>query len=99
MDKNQVVLGDNKDLFTKTFLANDFNWIAFDAPQEPIRAKVKTRYKQKEQWATIRANSDGTVTVTFDEPQRAITVGQAAVLYDGDVVLGGGTIIKTQTNL
>ncbi len=99
MDKNQVVLGDNKDLFTKTFLANDFNWIAFDAPQEPIRAKVKTRYKQKEQWATIRANSDGTVTVTFDEPQRAITVGQAAVLYDGDMVLGGGTIIKTQTNL
>ena len=57
--------------------------------------KVKIRYRRPEQWAVVIPKADKTVQIVFDEPQRAITPGQAAVLYDGDVVLGGGTISKT----
>ena len=61
-------------------------------PPAEFRAKAKIRYGQKEQWATVRPTGEDTVHIEFDEPQRAITSGQAAVLYDGDVVIGGGTI-------
>lgn len=93
-DDNTVVLGDEKELFHTTAIVEDFNWIAGEAPSVPIRCKAKTRYRQTEQPATATVNSDGTVTLVFDEPIRAITPGQAAVLYDGDTVLGGGVIIK-----
>ena len=92
-DDNTVVLGDESYLFRTTAKVTDFNWIAGEIPTEPIRCKAKTRYRQKEQPATATVSDDGTVTLEFDEPIRAITPGQAAVLYDGDVVLGGGTII------
>lgn len=60
-----------------------------------IGCKVKIRYRRPEQWAVVVPKPDKTVQIIFDEPQRAITPGQAAVLYDGDVILGGGTISKT----
>ena len=68
---------------------------AFSQPPERVRAKVKIRYLHKEQGATIHVLDEHTVQVRFDEPQRAITPGQAAVFYDGDIVLGGGTITST----
>ena len=91
--ENTVVLGDESHLFKTTAIVDDFNWIAGEAPAEPIRCKAKTRYRQKEQPATATVNADGTVTLVFDEPIRAITPGQAAVLYDGEIVLGGGVIV------
>lgn len=91
---NTVIVGDEAHLFRTTAIVEDFNWISGDVPTEPIRCKAKTRYRQTEQPATAIVNPDGTVTLTFDEPIRAITPGQAAVLYDGDVVLGGGVIVR-----
>ena len=61
-----------------------------------VRCKAKTRYRQQEEWATVTPLADGKIQVTFDEPQRAMTVGQAVVLYDGDTVLGGGTILREE---
>jgi len=91
---NTVILGDESALFRTEATVADFNWISGEAPDAPIRCKAKTRYRQKEQPATASVCADGTVKLVFDEPIRAITPGQAAVLYDGDVVLGGGTIIE-----
>lgn len=87
-----VVLGRNDDLFRREADVSDFNWISGEIPQSEFRCKAKIRYRQKEQWANVIPTGADTVHVTFDEPQRAITPGQAAVLYDGDTVLGGGTI-------
>lgn len=95
---NEVVLGSSEELFSREFSVRDFNWISGEAPAEPFRCKVKVRYRQQEQPALVRPNSDGTVSVAFDEPQRAITPGQAAVLYDGDIVLGGGVIDSFSEN-
>ena len=92
-EDNTVILGDESHLFKTVATVADFNWLSGDAPSDPIRCKAKTRYRQTEQPATAAVNADGTVTLTFDQPIRAITPGQAAVLYDGDVVLGGGVII------
>ena len=87
-----VVLGSNDDLFSREADVSDFNWISGEVPGGEFRCKAKIRYRQPEQWATVLPTGADTVHITFDEPQRAITPGQAAVLYDGDIVLGGGTI-------
>lgn len=92
-ETNRVVLGANADLFSRELTASDFFWSAFDTPPETLRAKAKVRYRHTEQWASVTTLADGRVRVVFDEPQRAITRGQAVVLYDGDTVLGGGTIL------
>lgn len=89
---NTITLGKNADVHQRHLTADDFNWISGSAPCRPIRCKAKIRYGQAEQPATATALSDGTVKVLFDAPQRAITPGQAVVLYDGDIVLGGGVI-------
>ena len=89
---NTVVLGDNDKLFRRELTANRVNWIAGEAPAAPFRCTAKTRYSQVEAPALAEPLPDGRVRLTFDEPQRAITAGQAAVLYDGDEVLGGGAI-------
>ena len=72
--------------------AKNFNFIAFDTPPAEFRASARVRYRQAEQPATVRVTGENTVHITFDEPQRAITKGQAVVVYDGDVVIGGGEI-------
>lgn len=87
-----VILGSNAELFAKDADVADFHWIGGVTPKEPFRCKAKIRYRQPEQWATVTPMGNSAVHITFDEPQRAITPGQAAVLYDGDIVLGGGTI-------
>ena len=91
--ENRVVLSGNDALFSRELTANDFNWIAYDVPPRELRATARVRYHQREQAATVTVFEDGHVHLVFDEPQRAITPGQAVVLYDGDTVLGGGTIL------
>ena len=87
-----VVLGSNDDLFSRQAYAIDFNWISGLVPQGELRCSIKIRYCQAEQPATVIPAGEDAVHIIFDEPQRAITPGQAAVLYDGDTVLGGGTL-------
>ena len=90
---NTIILGDETALLSKTFIARDINLIAFDSLEKPLRCLVKTRYLQKEKPAIAEQTAPDELTITFDEAQRAITPGQAAVLYDGDTVIGGGTIV------
>jgi tRNA-specific 2-thiouridylase len=92
-EKNTVTLCEDSGLFSKSLDAADFNWVALDKISGPVRVKTKIRYNQAEQWSTASQTSNDTVHVEFDEPQSAITKGQAAVLYDGDTVIGGGTIL------
>lgn len=99
MEKNQVILGENSDLFTSRLVANEFNWISGTAPTGDIYIKAKTRYKHKEQPAIARVTSNGEVKIIFEQPQRAITTGQSVVLYDGDSVVGGGKITLVESNV
>ncbi len=92
LDNNKVVLGFNDDLFTKELYAEDINLISIKEVNEPIRVSAKVRYNQKEQPATVERDGDR-LHIVFDEPQRAICKGQAVVLYDGDIVVGGGKIM------
>ena len=89
---NTILLGDNEDLFTSVLTADRVNWISGETPASPLRVTAKTRYSQTEAAATVHPLPDGRIRVEFDVPQRAITAGQAVVLYDGEQVLGGGTI-------
>lgn len=91
---NTVILGSNDDLFTKEALVTDVNWISGESPKEAIHVKAKVRYRMTEQPVTIIPLENNEVKLVFDEPQRAITPGQAAVFYDGDDVLGGGVIVR-----
>lgn len=95
-ENNTVTLCDNAGLYSRTFTVKDFNWISGAAPEGEIKCKVKVRYRQPEQPAAVEPMGENEVRITFDTPQRAISKGQAAVLYDGDTVLGGGTIDKTE---
>ena len=90
MTKNTVTVGPNEALFAKTLVATDWNWLPFPALTEPMRVTAKARYRHPEQPATVYP--DG--RVEFNEPQRAMTPGQAVVLYDGDMVVGSGTITE-----
>ena len=89
---NTILLGDNEELFTSVLTADQVNWISGETPASPLRVTAKTRYSQTEAAATVHPLPDGRIRVEFDVPQRAITAGQAVVLYDGEQVLGGGTI-------
>ena len=89
---NTILLGDDRDLFTSRLTACRVNWIAGAAPAGSIRVTAKTRYSQTEAEAAVTPLPDGRMEVVFDRPQRAVTAGQAVVLYDGDQVLGGGVI-------
>ena len=90
---NAVILTTNEGLFTKNVTAKNINLIDCDAITEPRRVKARIRYHQQEQWATVTQPDADTLQLVFDEPQRAITKGQSVVMYDGDVVVGGGTIV------
>lgn len=87
-----VVLGPSSALFTRTLTADCLNWISLPGLDAPISVTAKTRYSQREAAALVEPLPDGRVRVTFAEPQRAITAGQAVVFYDGEAVVGGGTI-------
>lgn len=92
--ENTVTLGTQRDLYRDSFTARDFNWISIPEPEpnSTVRASVRTRYHGAESPVTVTVNPYHTVLIRFDEPQKAISPGQAAVLYDGDVVIGGGII-------
>lgn len=92
VDNNKVILGFNDDLFKKEVNVKNISFTACDGLDKPERLCAKIRYNQKEQPATVTQTDENHFTIVFDEPQRAITKGQAAVLYDGDTVVGGGTI-------
>lgn len=93
IESNRVILSDNESLFSRELYAKDINLITCEKIEEPLRVKAKIRYAHKEQWATVTQEDDDLLHVIFDEPQRAIAKGQSVVLYDGDTVVGGGTII------
>ncbi len=92
--QRQVVVGDGKDLLSTTLRAKRLNWTAFDAPisREPLRVHAKIRHRHEPALASVQPVDADEVLVTFDEPQRSITPGQAVVFYDGDTVVGGGWI-------
>lgn len=90
--KNTVTIGESSDLFSDTLYAGNINFISGEGFNKPARVLAKIRYAAKEQPATVEQTGEDEIKVRFDEPQRAISPGQAVVLYDGDVVLGGGTI-------
>lgn len=89
---NTVTLCDNHELFSKEVTAKNINLISVDSISEPMRVKAKIRYRHEAQWATVTQTDKDILQVVFDEPQRAVTKGQALVLYDGDTVVGGGEI-------
>ena len=91
---NTVTIGENGSQYSRGLVADRLNFIAVEELTEPMRADVKIRFRAKEQPATVTPNGDGTVTVIFDEPQRSVTPGHGAVFYDGDIIIGGGRIIK-----
>jgi len=91
---NTVTLGGEEALYTTTVEADSFNWIR-PKPTRPVRVMAKTRYRQAEQWATVVSAEGDLTLVEFDKPQKAVAPGQALVLYDGEDVVGGGTIKHT----
>ena len=92
MEKHTVTVGPESALYSRELTAEDFNWLSIPEPDRPIRVTARTRYRQKENAAAVWPLEGSRVRLVFDRPQRAVTPGQALVLYDGDLVLGGGTI-------
>ena len=92
IQENTVTLGTSEALFLSTLEAHDINLIPMDRLDAPLRVQAKIRYSHEAQPATLWQTGENTIRVEFDTPQRAITPGQAVVMYDGDVVVGGGTI-------
>lgn len=89
---NRIILGPDSALYSTELTAERVNWLSVPAPEGPLAVTAKTRYTQKEAAATAEVLPDGRLRVTFAEPQRAVTAGQAVVLYVGEAVAGGGTI-------
>ncbi len=90
--KNQVIVGEKQDTLSTAFIVSGVNWISIPALSEPRRARVRIRYLHPEAEALLQPLGDDRMKVEFSEPQSAIAPGQEAVFYDGEVVLGGGTI-------
>jgi tRNA-uridine 2-sulfurtransferase len=90
--KNAIIIGEDDQLFTNELCAREVNWVSGRAPEKPIKVKAKIRYMHPGSEATVTPCGPGRAEVRFKDPQRAVTPGQSAVFYKGDVVLGGGTI-------
>jgi tRNA-specific 2-thiouridylase len=91
-DTGQVVIGDQENLYSRTLRVERTNLIAAEDLPEPLRVGVKIRHRHEAAPATVERAGKDEILVRFDQPQRAVTPGQAAVFYDGDVVVGGGWI-------
>ena len=96
MQNNTVTIGSDEMLYKSSLLAKNWNWIPFHQLTAPIRVTAKVRYRHAEQPATVYPMENGFARVEFDQPQRAITTGQAVVVYQGDLVIGSGTITEVQ---
>ena len=92
MARGTVTVGPEEALYRSSLTASGFHWLSIPEPKEPIRVSARTRYRQREFAAAAQPLPGGRLRLLFDEPQRAVTPGQAVVLYDGELVLGGGTI-------
>lgn len=92
MENNRVILCDGGELYTKTVQAHRINLIPFDTLDKPLRVRARVRYRQPEQWATLTQTGEDSILLEFDEAQRAVAPGQSVVMYDGDLVVGGGII-------
>jgi tRNA-uridine 2-sulfurtransferase len=95
-EKNRVIVGEDEALRSTVLEIENVNWVSIAEPQARLRAQVKIRHKHEPAAATVEALPGGRARVVFDSPQRAITPGQAAVIYDGDLVLAGGWITGKQ---
>ena len=91
-EKNELIVGEQEELFGKEIIVTDINLLAIDDIEKPIKANTKIRYSSKEVSSTIYKIDNNTVKVVFDEPVRGATPGQSAVFYDDDIVVGGGKI-------
>lgn len=94
--KNEVVLGCEEDIFKKSLIADEVNFIPFERLNSPMKVQAKIRYASKATEATIYPYEDSKVKVVFEKPVRAITKGQSVVFYEGDLLLGGGIIEKLE---
>ena len=94
VEKNEVVIGENADVFTNRLVAERLNFMTIEKLEEPMRVMAKIRYNHKGSICTVKPLGEDLMECVFDEPVRAVTPGQAVVLYDGDYVVGGGTIIR-----
>ena len=94
LEKNQIILTKGPALYSEALEAEDFNWISMDPPKEEYPVTVKTRYNAKAVPAFVSVKEENHVFLRFEKPERAIAAGQAVVLYDGEIVVGGGTIKK-----
>ncbi len=92
-ETNEVVIGENERLFSKDVYVEKFSFMAFEPKDGEYRVSGKIRYSQKKAPCTLKVKGDSAICI-FDEPQRAVTPGQAAVFYDGDYIVGGGTIVR-----
>ena len=99
MAANTVTVGPSEALFSPALRATDWVWFPFDQLTEPMRITAKTRHSQLEQSATVYPEEGGFARVVFDQPQRAVTPGQAVVLYQGDLVVGSGTITEALSHV
>jgi len=97
MEKNTVTVGPNQALFSAGLRAKDWNWYPFPALTQPMSVTAKIRHSQKDIPATVYPEAEGIARVEFETPQRAVTPGQAVVLYQDDLVIGGGTIVSSYT--
>jgi tRNA-specific 2-thiouridylase len=96
-ERNALIVGSDADLLCRELIADDLNLVALSHLDGPVRCRARVRYRMQEAPATVEPlpkEGEGAVRVAFDEPQRAITPGQAVVFYDGDVVLGGASIAR-----
>ena len=92
-ETDEVVIGTYEESLTHTLRANELNFMSVEDLTEPMRVFAKIRYNHKGAWCTVEKTGEDEIICTFDEPIRAVTPGQAVVLYDGEYVLGGGTIL------
>lgn len=89
---NTVIMGEKEKTHKTRFIVSKMNWILYETPPSELRASIKIRARSKEAPGTLKIQPDGTVLVTFDQPQNAITPGQATVFYQDEIVIGGGWI-------
>jgi len=96
-EENTITVGGKNEVYATGLITSDLNWISIKEPDRPINVKAKIRYLHREAEATVTPAGTGEAMVEFREPQMAITPGQAVVFYDGDIVVGGGTIDRVSS--